>query len=174
MQNKPLKKRMSIVALILPGVLFFVVGSVPERVRPMTSESAIATPTPLPTRPRRASSPANPPPATSAGEPDLGPGASLHGKQVFPPDNRNQDISNAPVDPNSARSIAAIGADDRLHPDFGTVYRGAPNGIPYIVVSGTQPSPSISHPASESDPGPYPIPRDAPIEGGPNSKVTGT
>jgi hypothetical protein len=67
------------------------------------------------------------PPSTSANEPDLGPGASLHGKQVFPPDNPwNQDISKVPVDPNSARLIAAIGANDRLHPDFGTVYRGAP------------------------------------------------
>ena len=126
MQNKPLEKRISIMALILPGVLFLIVGSVPRRVRPMANESAIATPTPLPTRPRRVSSPANPPPSPSAGEPDLGPGASLHGKQVFPPDNPwNQDISDAPVDPNSARLIAAIGADDRLHPDFGTVYRGS-------------------------------------------------
>jgi hypothetical protein len=91
---------------------------------------------------------------------------------VFPPDNPwNQDISNASVDPNSARLIAAIGAEDRLHPDFGTVYRGAPNGIPYIVVSGSQPSARVNLTAyaSESDPGPYPIPRDAPIEGGPNS-----
>jgi hypothetical protein len=92
---------------------------------------------------------------------------------VFPPDNPwNQDVSSAPVDPNSARLIAAIGANDRLHADFGTVYRGAPNGIPYIVVSGTQPSArvNLTSYASESDPGPYPIPRDAPIEGGPNSE----
>jgi hypothetical protein len=173
MQNKPLKKQISSVALILPGVLFLVVGSVPDRMRPMTNESAVATPTPLPTRPRRVSSPANPPPSTTANTPDLGPGASLHGKQVFPPDNPwNQDISNAPVDPNSTRLIAAIGPDDRLHPDFGTVYRGAPNGIPYIVVSGSQPPArvNLTSYASESDPGPYPIPRDAPIEGGPNSE----
>ena len=81
--------------------------------------------------------------------------------RCFPPDNPwNQDISNAPVDPNSARLIAAIGADDRLHPDFGTVYRGVPNGIPYIVVSGSQPSArvNLTSYASESDPGPYPSP----------------
>src|SRR5918912_450723 len=42
--------------------------------------------------------------------PDLGPNASLHGKQLFPPDSPwNQDISNAPIDPNSARLIASIG-----------------------------------------------------------------
>jgi hypothetical protein len=173
MKNQPLRKSISGMSLILPGLLLFVVASVPDRVRPLAGESAIATPTPPPTRPRRVSPSTSSPPPTSANEPDLGPGASLHGKQVFPPDNPwNQDISNAPVDPNSARLIAAIGADDRLHPDFGTVYRGAPNGIPYIVVSGTQPSArvSLTSYASESDPGPYPIPRDAPIEGGPNSE----
>ena len=125
--------------------------------------TAIATPTPA-TRPRTVSNNARPP--------DLGPGASLHGKQVFPPDNPwNQDISNAPVDRNSAQIIATIGADAQLHPDFGTVYRGAPNGIPYIVVSGSQPMVPINLTsyASESDRGPYPVPRNAPIEGGPNS-----
>jgi hypothetical protein len=104
--------------------------------------------------------------------PDLGPGASLHGKQVFPVDNAwNQDISNSPIDPNSSNLIAGIGLTVGLHPDFGTVFAGAPNGIPYIVVPGTQPLVAINYTAygDESDPGPYPIPPDAPIEGGPNS-----
>jgi hypothetical protein len=105
--------------------------------------------------------------------PDLGPGASLHGKRPFPPDNIwNQDISNSPVDPNSGNLIASIGSDAVLHPDFGTVWNGAPNGIPYIVVAGSQPLVPVSFRSygSESDPGPYPVPRNAPIEGGPNSK----
>ena len=104
--------------------------------------------------------------------PDLGPGASLHGARLFPPDNPwNQDISNAPIDPNSARLIASIGVDAVLHPDFGTTYRGVPNGIPYIVVAGSQPRVSINFTlyGAESDPGPYPVPRNAPIEGGPNA-----
>ena len=104
--------------------------------------------------------------------PDLGPGASLHGKQVFPYDNAwNEDVSNSPVDPNSDNLIAGIGANTNLHPDFGTVWNGAPNGIPYIVVSGTQTKVPLNWTAygDESDPGPYPIPPDAPIEGGPNS-----
>jgi hypothetical protein len=104
--------------------------------------------------------------------PDLGPGASLHGKQLFPPDNPwNEDISNTPVDPNSDNLIAGIGLNTNLHPDFGTVWDGAPNGIPYIVVSGSQPKVPLNWTAygDESDPGPYPIPPDAPIEGGPNS-----
>jgi hypothetical protein len=104
--------------------------------------------------------------------PDLGSGASLHGKQVFPPDNPwNQDISNSPVDPNSDNLIASIGANTNLHPDFGTVYQGAPNGIPYIVVAGNQTRVPINWTAygDESDPGPYPVPNSAPIEGGPGS-----
>jgi hypothetical protein len=105
-------------------------------------------------------------------QPDLGVGASLHGKQVFPPDNPwNQDISTAPVDPNSDNLIASMGANGNLHPDFGTVYNGAPKGIPYIVVAGSQPRVSINFTAygDESDPGPYPVPANAPIEGGPSS-----
>lgn len=77
-----------------------------------------------------------------------------------------------PVDPNSANLIASIGLNTGLHPDFGTVYNGAPNGIPYIVVSGTQSRVPINFTAygDESDPGPYPVPPAAPIEGGPNSQ----
>ena len=104
-------------------------------------------------------------------EPGLGPGASLQGKRIFPPDNPwNQDISNSPVDPNSANLIASIGVDAVLHPDFGTVWNGAPNGIPYVVVAGTQPLIPVSFRSfgGESDPGPYPVPRSAPIEGGPD------
>jgi len=112
------------------------------------------------------------PSPTPAGTPELGPGASLHGKQVFPADNPwNQDISTMPVDPNSANLIASIGLNTGLHADFGTVFNGAPNGIPYVVVSGTQtPVPiNLGIYGDESDPGPYPVPANAPIEGGPAS-----
>jgi hypothetical protein len=100
---------------------------------------------------------------------DLGPGAALNGAISFPADNAwNTDISNAPVDPNSANLIASIGANTSIHPDFGSgLYQGAPIGIPYIVVPGTQ-APVATHYsdfADESDPGPFPIPADAPIEG---------
>jgi len=76
-----------------------------------------------------------------------------------------------PADPNSANLIASIGLNTGLHPDFGTVYDGAPNGIPYVVVSATQSLVTINFTAygDESDPGPYPVPSNAPIEGGPNS-----
>ncbi len=110
------------------------------------------------------------PPATPATI-SLGANASLKGNRPFPADNPwNQDISTLPVDPNSAALLASIGLTTGLHADFGTVWNGAPNGIPYVVVSGTQTRvPVIFDYAGESDPGPYPIPADAPIEGGPNS-----
>jgi hypothetical protein len=101
--------------------------------------------------------------------PDLGANASLHGKPVFPPDNPwNQDISSSAVDPNSDNLIASIGLNKPLHPDFGTTYNGQPSGIPYIVVDGKQAKVPITFKAygDESDPGPYPVPSDAPIEGG--------
>ena len=104
--------------------------------------------------------------------PRLGANADLGGRRLFPADNPwNQDVSKLPVDPNSDVLIASIGRDKPLHPDFGTVYNGAPNGIPYVVVPGTQPRVPVRFEyADESDPGPYPVPPDAPIEGGPNGK----
>ncbi|HWT03362.1 MAG TPA: hypothetical protein VN256_24145 [Pyrinomonadaceae bacterium] len=112
-----------------------------------------------------------PPDDTPGTQPDLGPNASLHGKQVFPDDNPwNEDISAAPVDPNSSAIITSIGLTRGLHADFGTVWNGAPNGIPYVVVSGVQQKVPITFTdyGDESDPGPYPVPPDAPIEGGPS------
>jgi hypothetical protein len=100
----------------------------------------------------------------------LGDNASLNGIRLLPDDNPwNTDISQERVDPNSARILARIGLDKPLKADFGTVYEGAPIGIPYVVVSGKQAMVPVSFTyADESDPGPYPIPPNAPIEGGPN------
>jgi hypothetical protein len=108
---------------------------------------------------------------TSSKVPDLGVGANLNGKQVFPFDNPwNTDISQASVDPNSDKLIQSIGLSNSLHPDFGTTYAGQPWGIPYEVVSGKQKLVAVTFDyADESDPGPYPIPADAPIEGGSDS-----
>jgi hypothetical protein len=77
----------------------------------------------------------------------------------------NQEIADAPVNPNSAAYVASIGLSAHLHPDFGT----EPSyGIPYTVVGAEQKQVPIKFTAygSESNPGPYPIPSDAPIEGG--------
>ncbi len=112
-----------------------------------------------------------PPEPFDDGTIQLGPSASLGGKRLLPDDNPwNQDISQEPVDPNSDNLLRSIGWDKPLHPDFGTRYRGAPNGIPYVVVSGEQGKVPLTFKyADESDPGPYPIPPDAPIEGGARS-----
>lgn len=102
---------------------------------------------------------------------ELGPGKSLQGRPLFTPDDAwNQDVSREEVDPNSDRLIASIGLKKPLHPDFGTVYNGAPMGIPYIIVGKDQPKvPLEIQYKDESEPGPFPIPPDAPIEGGPGS-----
>jgi hypothetical protein len=94
----------------------------------------------------------------------------LSGFRAFPASNWwNTDISAEAVDANSATLVASCGARG-LHPDFGTVYAGAPNGIPFVVVRGTQAKVAVSFDyADESDPGPYPVPPAAPIEGGPTS-----
>ncbi len=92
-------------------------------------------------------------------------------RPMFPADNVwNVAIDTLPVDANSAAYVTTIGAAKPMHADFGTVYNGAPNGIPFIVVPGSQPRVAVSFDyADESDSGPYPVPPDAPIEGGPSS-----
>jgi hypothetical protein len=98
------------------------------------------------------------------------PGAG--GCPIFPANNIwNTRIDAVPVDQSSDDYIAAEGGSGAiLHPDFGTKYNGAPNGIPFVVVPQDQPFVPIvfTDYGDESDPGPYPVPADAPIEGGRN------
>jgi IPT/TIG domain-containing protein len=113
-----------------------------------------------------------PPPALACSAMQTGLGGSLGGFLPFPSDNLwNQDISNAPVDPNSAALINFIGSNVGLHPDFGSgEFDGSIIGIPYEVVDSTQGPVTINFTefGDESDPGPMPIPLNAPIEGDPN------
>ena len=106
--------------------------------------------------------------------PDSPPGdnrVSITGRRMFPADNPwNKDISSEPVDPASDVLINTCGASAQLHPDFGTTWNGGPIGIPYVVVRGDQARVPVTFDYDdESDPGPYPIPPDAPIEGGASS-----
>lgn len=96
---------------------------------------------------------------------------SLAGRRFFPADNPwNRDVSADAVDPNSAALISTCGSSATLHPDFGTSYLGGPIGMPYIIVRSTQAKVPVSFQYnSESDPGPYPVPPNAPIEGGSSS-----
>ena len=97
-------------------------------------------------------------------------GPSDTGCTIFPADNIwNTRVDSLPLHPNSAAYIATIGANAGIHPDFGSgTWDGGPIGIPYVTVPGTQPKVAIHFTAygDESDPGPYPIPSDAPVEGG--------
>jgi len=125
------------------------------------------------TRPGSPSSGAGSTSVTGTPQPDLGPGADMHGYRPFPANNPwNTAIDQDPVDPNSANLIASIGLSTSLHPDFGANYNGGPFGIPYMVVSGTQTTvPMTFLYADQSDPGPYPIPPNAPVENGSDKHI---
>jgi hypothetical protein len=85
----------------------------------------------------------------------------LQALQVFPPDNAwNQDISAMPVHRDSAKIIATIGPDKPLEYNL---------DMSFIIVPPNQkrvPVKLLDYPA-ESDPGPYPVPDNAPIENWP-------
>jgi hypothetical protein len=94
---------------------------------------------------------------------------------TFPFDNVwNARVDSLPVHANSSTWVGAIGSSTGLHPDFGSgdwpPGSGMPIGIPYTTVLGTQTPVTITYAAGgypgESDPGPFPIPPNAPIEGG--------
>ncbi|MGA8476042.1 MAG: hypothetical protein WB681_13405 [Candidatus Cybelea sp.] len=85
------------------------------------------------------------------------------GCQIFPANNWwNTDISNYPLDPRSDGYISALPGN--LHPDFG---QDPHYGIPFNIVPSTQKKVPVRFLyGSQSNPGPYPIPRNAQIEGG--------
>jgi hypothetical protein len=119
---------------------------------------------PLSVRTLRASQAATPVAGTN-GVSDGGSG----GCQIFPADNAwHEDVSQLPVDPRSSAYIASIGAADNLHPDFGSETQ---YGIPYTLVGPHQPLVPINFTAygDQSNPGPYPVPANAPVEGGPGA-----
>jgi hypothetical protein len=80
----------------------------------------------------------------------------------------NLRVDRLPVHPRSAEMVRSIGAGETMHADFGSgLWEGGPIGIPYVTVGRSQPRVPVRFDyASESDRGPYPIPRDAPVEGG--------
>jgi hypothetical protein len=88
---------------------------------------------------------------------------------IFPSSNHwNRRVDHLPVHPRSDKIVASIGRQQTLHPDFGSgIWDGGPIGIPYTTVGGGQERVPVGFGYDdESDPGPYPIPADAPIEGG--------
>ncbi len=88
---------------------------------------------------------------------------------VLPADNIwKTPIDQLPVSPNSSTYVNTIGATTGVHADFGSgLWDGGPIGIPFITVPGTQTKYPVTFTyADESDPGPYAVPLNAPIEGG--------
>jgi hypothetical protein len=88
---------------------------------------------------------------------------------VFPKSNPwNQRVDKLPLLANSGAIVRSIGAGAGVHADFGSgLYNGAPIGIPFVTVSKKQKKVRVTFEyADESDKGPYPIPPNAPIEGG--------
>jgi hypothetical protein len=106
--------------------------------------------------------------AATCGGPGTPAVPKVGGCAVFPSDNAwNTDISHAPVSSRSAAYVAEINGSGAtaLHPDFGS---NATYGIPYLVVPEHTTRRPINYTdyGDESDPGPFPIPPTARIEGG--------
>jgi hypothetical protein len=99
--------------------------------------------------------------------------AALGSCPLLPADNIwNARVDTLPLDANSGAYVNAIGAGAIVHADFGSgTWDGGPIGIPFVSVPGSQPPVAIHYTAygDESDPGPFPVPADAPVEGGGDS-----
>jgi len=95
---------------------------------------------------------------------------------IFPADNPwNTTVSASPVDDRSDAIIGLLAqGTPSVKADFGSgLWNNAPIGIPYTVVCGSQSKIPVTYRANqydgnygdESDPGPFPIPLNTPIEG---------
>lgn len=91
------------------------------------------------------------------------------GCPMFPSDSFwHASVDSLPVHPSSSQWVNSVGSTTGFHMDFGSgMWAGGPIGIPFATVGAGQPGVGVSFAyASESDPAPYPLPWDAPVEGG--------
>jgi hypothetical protein len=129
--------------------------------RPTTTTTAASTTT----------APTTTVPATTTA-PQRASGVGLGGCPAFPADNHwHARVDGLPVHPQSSAYVGSIGAGDGVKADFGSgLWEGGPIGIPVTAVATGQAKVAVSFDyADESDPGPYPIPPDALVEGGPDA-----
>ena len=131
----------------------------------MNAKAKPKTTQPKTTKPKALSTPGMPAgpivPSSSGSSPMIG------GCPVFPSDNPwNLDVSALPLHPRSAQWVASVNSTrTTLHPDTGS---NPEYGIPYVVVPSSQPLVQVRYTdyGDQSDPGPFPIPGDAPVEAG--------
>jgi hypothetical protein len=122
------------------------------------------------TRPATTTTTARPATTTTTTAPPKPAPAGLAGCPLFPADNVwHAPVDRLPVDARSAAYVASGGAGAALKADFGSgTWDGGPIGIPVTALGAGQAKVPVSFDyADESDPGPYPIPRNAAVEGGP-------
>ena len=107
------------------------------------------------------------------GSVDAGSGAApatVASNGIFPPDSDwNTRIDDAPVDPRSDAYIASMGANGKLVASWDE----EGHGLPYVEVPEGQMKVPVSFWGfpKESDPGPYPIPWNAPVQIGSDAHV---
>jgi hypothetical protein len=140
-----------------------------------TTAATVAAPVPIvsipPATAHRAARPSTSASRAGGVSAGSGAGATIAGCPLFPADDAwRQNISAAALDPHSAAWVASIGASVDLHPDFGS---NPSYGIPYVVVPKSQAKVPITFTAygDQSDPGPYPVPLNAPVEAGGDAHV---
>jgi hypothetical protein len=137
-------------------------ATTPTTAPPAASTSAtLKTPAPSPT----------PTPSTPS-TPSADGATGLGGCPVAPSDSVwRARVDHLPLDAHSAAYIASIGSARRVHADFGAgLWDGGPIGIPVTLVPSGTPSSRVTFDYSEeSDKGPYPIPANASVEGGPQA-----
>lgn len=164
-----------VVAVVTPAVAWSLVddGSTVTRASSVggAASAAPATSTTLASTAPSTTTTAPPTTTTTTTPPAPAP-ASLDGCPTFPADSHwHAPVTGLPVHPQSGAYVASIGAGDGVKADFGSgLWEGGPIGIPITTVGAGQPGVAVSFEYDgESDPGPYPIPPDALIEGGPDS-----
>ena len=117
-------------------------------------------PTPTTTTAPATTTTAPPPAADDTGCPDVPADSHWHAR-----------VDDLPVHPRSEAYVTSIGAGEGVKADFGSgLWEGGPIGIPVTEVPADQAGVDVTFDyADESDPGPYPVPADALVEGGPDA-----
>ena len=163
------------VAVVLPALAWSCIADDPETaplaVHRATTE-ATATTAPVGSTTTTAGPSTTTPPTTAPPTPAPPAGVGLGDCPAFPADSHwHAPVAGLPVHSQSAVYVNSIGAGDGVKADFGSgTWDGGPIGIPVTQVAAGQAKVPVSFDyADESDPGPYPIPADALVEGGPDA-----